>query len=1458
MDQEAKLGPEARLRRLESMWLRGPRQHPGEVLSLETLMDILIVLYEECSHSSLRREKTLSQFAEIAKPIAMSIKQLRLRKDDFKLIKVIGKGAFGEVSVVKEKVTGKVYAMKTLNKWYMLKRADAACYKEERDVLVFGNRQWITRLHFAFQDASNLYFVMDYYNGGDLLTVMSKFDDKMPEDLTRFYIAEMLLAVQSVHQLGYIHRDVKPDNILLDSNGHIRLADFGSCLKLGADNLVHDTTAVGTPDYIAPEVLMAFEDGKGRYGPQCDFWSVGVVMYEMLFGETPFYAESLIETYGKIMSHYMKKKEFEFPEEVDVTEDTMDLITRMCLPAHERLGKGGIDDFKTHPFFTGITWEGIKDGPAPYNPGVTGETDTSNFDCDDVDFKPYDASPPKAHIAFSGHHLPFIGFTYSDMLKISDCNSLMGQARGAASADMTDGDDLLERIKNLKKENKELGGQILSIPDFEVIEDTTQPHVMRDYVRQLQEEINSLRMSMRFAELRTVEQDSTLQHLKQANKNLNTQEGERDEVISQLKDNISVLERQKEEYSAAQTHLDEVQMQLQSEKRDKEQSQEYAKQLEAQLEKLQQNQQHVDPEIFMDIARLKSELEQKDVQHSIAIETLQGESTEAQKKLEDSESKFQALEKETQQSKKSLEDIVEEHALKTRVLDQQHGREKAALEEDRSRLQSSVEQFHDEVEKLISEKHQLVDEIDDLKIEVENQRVPSEKEEAWKRKRTQKVEKMELLQLQSTVQAEVAAKQDISDELAKSAAARAEAESKLSQAEQTIEDLRKELHLLRNEIRQLRSRPNGDEDLRSASHFSWIEKLFRTHLPSHSVFWSDEDDDWTSSFSGRQGNRNVDDWVSWIDEKPGTRMIRQERVSRQGSRPADTTRVVTVGESHHFALQTQRSDERCATCRRSFPGISNQVLVCQSCGIACHFECSKSVPVACTSNYTVQTPGSTHPPSPAPSYASYKSLPTSTPPAYASYMSESTSEPASACETPSGSKTPTFTTPGYGSSGGGSVARFTTNINIKVGSRRGGSAPPAPVGTAPGITDFAVETSDSSAASSRRSTSADLPAAAAVAREAASQMKILEAIDVCETPGTTSRNPVRNINCAVILDSDVIVMGTNTGLFVLELTGIGATQVGESRTIHQIEYIDEGAVLLVIIGPEKQALLVPVVALEGFRLPWTPLPGAEGVIACCAGKMNQATPPCAFVAMPDQVLIYEITRSSKRFRQLQSIMLPNVPICMDLMASRLCVGHLSNFTLISVFGDKQQSLVNKDDKNLQFLRATPHQPLGAVKVTQREFLLFFDSVAIFVDNFGNKLEQMQNIAYPSPPIAMSVAHPYVCLYSETEIAVYDVQVRNWVQYLPLKNTTPMNRGGSLCLCRESELPRLLYLRTATGTPRTVAVEKEKELHVPKDTPTEWRDWVKRKMDDLERRMEAPKTPTRQLLVASFNTNRICL
>ncbi|GFT83315.1 hypothetical protein NPIL_53142 [Nephila pilipes] len=485
-----------------------------------------------------------------SKPVLERIKKLRISRDDFEVLKVIGRGAFGDVAVVKHKVTTKVYAMKILNKWEMLKRAETACFQEERDVLVYGDKRWITNLHYAFQDDSNLYFLMDYYCGGDLLTLLSKFEDRLPEEMAKFYIIEMILAVYSIHKLGYVHRDIKPDNVLLDASGHIRLADFGSCLKLLEDGSVQSNVAVGTPDYISPEILRAMEDGQGKYGPECDWWSLGVCMYEMIFGETPFYAESLVETYGKIMNH---KNCFDFPDDpsISISEDAKDLMRRLICSSECRLGQNGLEDFKNHSWFIGVDWEQARNATAPYIPEVSSPTDTSNFDVDESDLKQSDSSPPTANSVFSGLHLPFIGFTYTSGSKISDlgffklANAVCDIIDGAPSSYLEQKVEDLEKEKSdLVKKVKEMSNNVqksLSEGDNGIKSSS------ENEVRKLQDEINTLRKKSLELEKELKKHQTDHRRILTAKQDLESSQDEKTAQIKELEKALRSLKVEKDE-----------------------------------------------------------------------------------------------------------------------------------------------------------------------------------------------------------------------------------------------------------------------------------------------------------------------------------------------------------------------------------------------------------------------------------------------------------------------------------------------------------------------------------------------------------------------------------------------------------------------------------------------------------------------------------------------------------------------------------------------------------------------------------------------------------------------------------------------------------------------------------------------------------------------------------------------
>uniref|UniRef100_A0A8C1FLV8 Rho-associated protein kinase 2 n=1 Tax=Cyprinus carpio carpio TaxID=630221 RepID=A0A8C1FLV8_CYPCA len=355
---------------------------------------------------ALRKNKNIETFLNRYEKVMGQIRELQMKPDDFDRVKVIGRGAFGEVQLVRHKASQKVYAMKVLSKFEMIKRSDSAFFWEERDIMAFADSPWVVQLCCAFQDDRSLYMVMEYMPGGDLVNLTSTYD--VPEKWAKFYTAEVVLALDAIHSMGFIHRDVKPDNMLLDRYGHLKLADFGTCMKMDGTGMVHCDTAVGTPDYISPEVLKS-QGGDGYYGRECDWWSVGVFIYEMLVGDTPFYADSLVGTYSKIMDH---KNSLNFPDDVEISQEAKNIICAFLIDREVRLGRNGIEEIKRHPFFKNDQWtfSTIRETAAPVVPELSSDIDTSNFDEIEEDKGEVETFPTSK--AFVGNQLPFVGFTY--------------------------------------------------------------------------------------------------------------------------------------------------------------------------------------------------------------------------------------------------------------------------------------------------------------------------------------------------------------------------------------------------------------------------------------------------------------------------------------------------------------------------------------------------------------------------------------------------------------------------------------------------------------------------------------------------------------------------------------------------------------------------------------------------------------------------------------------------------------------------------------------------------------------------------------------------------------------------------------------------------------------------------------------------------------------------------------
>ena len=369
------------------------------------------VIKEKLNNTNIPKEKKEEILNEIEKKEKNRLKKIRekLTIFDYESLAIIGRGAFGEVHVCRNKKTKEIVAIKKIKKSVLLQKNQIKHTRDEQDFLSKIKSDWIVELKYSFQEGDFLYLIMEYLPGGDLMNLFIK-KDTLTEEEAKFYICEIILAIESIHNLNCIHRDIKPDNILIDKNGHIKLSDFG--LAKIADNIFKEDiinykgnkhnrnfSCVGTAYYVAPEVL-----NKKGYGKEIDWWSLGIIFYEMIFGYAPFCSKHTNDVCYKVL-HF--EKFLKFPENIKISDNAKDLIIKLITNSNLRLGKNGSEEIKSHPFFKGINWNKIKEMKPPFIPKLKNDYDIKYFEIfeSNDDFYP-DINNKKRKDA------EYIGYTY--------------------------------------------------------------------------------------------------------------------------------------------------------------------------------------------------------------------------------------------------------------------------------------------------------------------------------------------------------------------------------------------------------------------------------------------------------------------------------------------------------------------------------------------------------------------------------------------------------------------------------------------------------------------------------------------------------------------------------------------------------------------------------------------------------------------------------------------------------------------------------------------------------------------------------------------------------------------------------------------------------------------------------------------------------------------------------------
>uniref|UniRef100_A0A452RIY1 Rho-associated protein kinase 1 n=1 Tax=Ursus americanus TaxID=9643 RepID=A0A452RIY1_URSAM len=681
---------ETRFEKIDNL-LRDPK---SEVNS-DCLLDGLDALVYDLDFPALRKNKNIDNFLSRYKDTINKIRDLRMKAEDYEVVKVIGRGAFGEVQLVRHKSTRKVYAMKLLSKFEMIKRSDSAFFWEERDIMAFANSPWVVQLFYAFQDDRYLYMVMEYMPGGDLVNLMSNYD--VPEKWARFYTAEVVLALDAIHSMGFIHRDVKPDNMLLDKSGHLKLADFGTCMKMNKEGMVRCDTAVGTPDYISPEVLKS-QGGDGYYGRECDWWSVGVFLYEMLVGDTPFYADSLVGTYSKIMNH---KNSLTFPDDNDISKEAKNLICAFLTDREVRLGRNGVEEIKRHLFFKNDqwAWETLRDTVAPVVPDLSSDIDTSNFDDLEEDKGDEETFPiPKA---FVGNQLPFQENLQKTIYKLEE----------QLHNEMQLKDEMEQKCRNLESTVSQIEKEKMLL-QHRINEYQRKAEQENEKRRNVENEVSTLKDQLE--DLKKVSQNSQLASEKLAQ--LQKQLEEANDLLRTESDTAVRLRKSHTEMSKSISQLESLNRELQERNRilenSKTQTDKDYYQLQAVLEAERRDRGH-DSEMIGDL--------QGNIFSYCEFET---------DKLKSLQQRLETRGNEHKVTKDRLTDktyqSIEEAKMEKKLKEEREAREKAEnrvvqIEKQCSMLDVDLKQSQQKLEHLTENKERMEDEVKNLSLQLEQE-----------------------------------------------------------------------------------------------------------------------------------------------------------------------------------------------------------------------------------------------------------------------------------------------------------------------------------------------------------------------------------------------------------------------------------------------------------------------------------------------------------------------------------------------------------------------------------------------------------------------------------------------------------------------------------------------------------------------------------------------------------------
>ncbi|KFQ86233.1 Citron Rho-interacting kinase, partial [Phoenicopterus ruber ruber] len=694
-------------------------------LSREGILDSLFVLFEECRNPALMKIKHVGNFVKKYAETIAELRELQPSVKDFEVKSVVGCGHFADVKVVREKVTGDVYAMKVMSKESLLAQEHVSFFEEERSILSQSTSPWIPQLQYAFQDRKNLYLVMEYQPGGDLLSLLNRYEDQLDESMVQFYLAELILAIHSVHQMGYVHRDIKPENVLIDRTGHIKLVDFGSAAKMTVNKTVNAKLPVGTPDYMAPEMLTGLNgDGKASYGPECDWWSLGVIAYEMIYGRSPFAEGTSAKTFNNIMNF---QRFLKFPEDVKVTSEFLDLIQSLLCGQKERLGYEGLC---CHPFFSKIDWNNIRNSPPPFVPTLKSDDDTSNFDEPEKNSRVLSSTRQLNPAGFSGEDLPFVGFSFIKALGILRSESVFSSVDSPAkvssmekklllkSKELQDAQDKCHKMEQemtrLHRRVSEVEA-VLSQKEVELKASETQRSLLEQDLATYITECSSLKRSLEQARMEVSQEDDKalqlLHDIREQSRKL--QEIKEQEYQAQVEEMRLMMNQLEEDLISARRRSDLYESELRESRLAAEEFKRKATECHNKLQKVKDQGKNEAGELYCKLEKINTEQQAK-------IQELQEKLTKAVKASSEATELLQNIRQAKERAEKELEKLQNREdsneSMKKKLLEAEERRH--SLENQVKRLET-VERRENRLKEDIQTKSQQIQQMAEKILELE-------------------------------------------------------------------------------------------------------------------------------------------------------------------------------------------------------------------------------------------------------------------------------------------------------------------------------------------------------------------------------------------------------------------------------------------------------------------------------------------------------------------------------------------------------------------------------------------------------------------------------------------------------------------------------------------------------------------------------------------------------------------